>query len=276
MVTPAQLALDLAASRESGVASFVIAGGACGAGRLRAEGLARGVCRLVALGDDEPDQHRSWQRRRDPSTKLRGRRHRRRRVRPAADGLPLGTVPEFDGADDQHLAVVAAALPTGRGIVPGSGWPRRSRPDPTAGCARGRPWPYAACVRAARRFGTSRYRSGVAARDSVGMGRHQVKSGEGVCLPFRPSPSGHYQGVGLVRSAHPLSLPHSGRKPPGQRIAISQAAQASSSGNMLECEEAVGDLFHLAAPGRGTNRSSRSTPRQPTRTTGAMCISGLD
>ena len=79
------------------------------------------------------------------------------------------SVPEFDGADDQHLAVVAAALPTGRGIVPGpegKGWPRRSRPDPTAGCARGRPWPYAACVRAARRFGTSRYRaaSGVAAR----------------------------------------------------------------------------------------------------------------
>ena len=77
------------------------------------------------------------------------------------------SVPELDGADDQHLAVVAAPARGAGGIALGAkrgGWPRRFRPDPTTDCAQARPSPDAACGRAARRCVRTRCRavSGVA------------------------------------------------------------------------------------------------------------------
>ena len=47
---------------------------------------------------------------------VRGRRLRRTRFRPASSAWDV-SVPEFDGADDEHLAVVAASLPSGGSIA---------------------------------------------------------------------------------------------------------------------------------------------------------------
>ena len=67
--------------------------------------------------------------------------------------------PEFDGADDEHLAVVAASLPSGGRIVVRNGRLASSRPDnwrlPGSTLR-------AACGRAAKRCGKSRSVSGAA------------------------------------------------------------------------------------------------------------------
>ena len=83
-------------------------------------------------------------------------------------------------------------------------------------------------------------------RDAVGVGRHQVGGPEpdgerqlaGVQdRPGRhrglPAAAGALEGVCFSAQRPSLSWPHAGQtKPSGQRISISQAAQASSSGNM--------------------------------------------
>ena len=117
-------------------------------------------------------------------------------------------------------------------------------------------------------------------RDAVGVGRHQVggpepdgerqlagvqdRPGRHRGLPAGSRP--HSKVCAFLRSAHPFSWPHAGQtKPSGQRISISQAAQAVIvREHVLEGEEAVGDLFHVVAPSAGTY--SEHTTRSPALT----------
>ena len=116
---------------------------------------------------------------------VRGRRRRRRRFRPAAGGLNV-SVPEFDGADDEHLAIVAASLPSGAMVRNGRLASISTRPDNELRSG-STMLAELASIEEPICFWSCR-------ADAVGVGRHQVGGPEPdgataalECADFRPS-----------------------------------------------------------------------------------------
>ena len=160
---------------------------------------------------------------------VRGRRRRRSEFRPAAGGL--GCFRPRVRWRRRCASWLRPCPPVGgSSLVRNGRRTRRFPPGPTTGCARGECW-RAACGRAAKRCGKSRYR---AVSGAAGQRCRCVSPSLG-----GPEPDGERQLAGIVpavtevcrrqpahskvcaflRSAHPFSWPHAGQtKPSGQRI----------------------------------------------------------
>ena len=202
------------------------------------------------------------------------------------------SIPQFDGADDQHLAVVAAPLPAAGGIVPG--------PEGKAGLvdfdqARQR----VALGIEHRRTQLVGEQPSTSVRadaelllelqggDAIGMGRHQVGGPEpdgerqlaGVqhrpgCHGGLPVADGALEGVEFAAQRPSLVVAARGTR---EDVRPAHFDQPGGTGvivreHALEGEEAVGDLVHLAAPGQGTNSEhySRSITPASTSTSGGQ------
>ena len=214
------------------------------------------------------------------------------------------SVPEFDGADDEHLAVVAAPLPAAGGIVPGPEWKaglvdfdqarqRVALRVDHAGAQLVGEQPSAA-VRADTELFLE-----LQGRDAVGVGRHQVGG---------PEPDGERQLAGVQdRPGRHRGLPAAAGALEGvcfsvQRPSLFMAARGTDEAvrpahfdqpggagvivreHVLEGEEAVGDLISWGGSVvRNVSGTFYPLPRPnlnlniwwQTLATGTMCISGF-
>ena len=195
------------------------------------------------------------------------------------------SVPEFDGAERSascRRGCGPAHRQGDRSWSGREGWPRRSRPDLDSGLRTGSTMAVRSLCASSQALRYEPIPScfwSCSAEIPLEWVADQVDGRRtrrlrGSLLPCRivpavtevlPAAAGTLEGVGLAAQCPSLVVTALGTAEAAGPAHFDQPGGAGVivREHVLECEEAVGDLFHLAAPGRGTNdeHSSRSTPR---------------